>query len=87
MGKSNFTKYKRQIDHVNSTAARLEHDLHFPVSLIVIPLFALANTGIAGVAWLAVKLDIAKLPEGSSMSQVFGVAFLGNDTLIFQAKV
>lgn len=124
-----------EIDSVNSPAARLEHNLHLPVSLIVIPLFALANAGIsidfssmgetilqpvslgimagliigkvlgiAGVAWLAIKLGIAKLPHGSTMSQIFGVAFLGgigftmsifvadlafmgNETLIFQAKV
>ncbi len=99
---------KDKIDAVGSPAARLEHDLHLPVALIVIPLFALANAGIsidfssmgetiatpvslgiitglilgkvlgiAGVAWVAVKMGIAKLPEGSSMSQVFGVAFLG----------
>jgi len=126
---------KDRIDAVGTPAARLEHDLHLPVALIIIPLFALANAGIsinfssigetiatpvslgiiaglivgkvlgiAGVAWLAVKLGVAKLPEGSSMSQVFGVAFLGgigftmsifvadlaflgNDALIFQAKV
>ncbi len=126
---------KDKIDAVGTPAARLEHDLHLPVALIIIPLFALANAGIsidfssigttimqpvslgitaglilgkvagiAGVAWIAVKLGIAKLPEGSSMSQVFGVAFLGgigftmsifvadlaflgNDALIFQAKV
>ena len=99
---------KDKIDAVGSPAARLEHDLHLPVALIVIPLFALANAGISidfssigetivtpvslgiivglilgkvlgifGVAWVAVKMGIAKLPEGSSMSQVFGVAFLG----------
>ncbi len=99
---------KDRIDSIGSPAARLEHELHLPVSLIVIPLFALANAGIsidfssigstimepvalgiicglilgkvlgiAGVAWLAIKLGIAKLPEGSTMSQVFGVAFLG----------
>lgn len=126
---------KDKIDAVNSPAARLEHDMHLPISLIVIPLFALANAGIsidfssigstiiqpvslgiiaglilgkvlgiAGVAWLSIKLGIAKLPTGSSMNQIFGVAFLGgigftmsifvadlafmgNDTLIFQAKV
>jgi NhaA family Na+:H+ antiporter len=99
---------KDKIDSVGSPATRLEHSLHLPVSLIVIPLFALANAGIsidfssikgiilepislgiitglilgkiigiAGVAYLALKLGIAKLPEGSSMSQIFGVAFLG----------
>jgi len=126
---------KDRIDSIGSPAARLEHDLHLPVSLIVIPLFALANAGIsidfssialtilepvalgimsglifgkvlgiAGVAWLALKIGIAKLPEGSSMSQIFGVsflggigftmsifvadlAFIGNEALIFQAKI
>ncbi len=126
---------KDKIDAVGTPAARLEHDLHLPVALIVIPLFALANAGIsidfstvsdtlntpvslgiifglifgkvigiAGVAWLAVKFGIAKLPQGSSMNQIFGVAFLGgigftmsifvadlaflgNEDLIFQAKV
>ncbi len=99
---------KDRIDEVGTPASRLEHDLHLPVALIVIPLFALANAGIsidfssigqtiatpvsmgiiaglilgkvlgiAGVAWVAIKLGIAKLPEGSTMSQVFGVAFLG----------
>jgi NhaA family Na+:H+ antiporter len=122
------------IDAVHSPAARLEHDLHLPVALIIIPLFALANAGISidfssiketlttpvslgvivglilgkvlgifGVAYIAIKKGVAKLPEGSSMSQLFGVAFLGgigftmsifvadlafvgNDSLIFQAK-
>ena len=123
------------IESIGSPAAKLEHDLHLPVSLIVIPLFALANAGIsidfssigatimepvsigiiaglvlgkvlgiAGVSWLTIKLGIAKLPKNSTMSQIFGVAFLGgigftmsifvadlaflgNDYLIFQAKV
>ena len=99
---------KDRIDSVGSPSAKLEHNLHLPVSLVVIPLFALANAGISinfssigdsimtpvslgiisglilgkvlgifGVAWLAVKMGIAKLPENSTMSQVFGVAFLG----------
>ena len=99
---------KESIDSVGSPAARLEHDLHLPVSLLIIPLFALANAGIsidfsavgevitksitlgiifglfvgkiigiAGVSFLAIKLGIAKLPEGSSMNQLLGVASLG----------
>jgi len=128
-------KIQDSIDGVHSPAARLEHDLHLPIALIIIPLFALANAGIAidfsslsstimtpvsmgimmglvlgkvlgifGVAWLAIKFGIAKLPEGSTMNQLFGVSFLGGigftmsifvadlafvgqDTLIFQAKV
>ncbi|MEA3289484.1 MAG: Na+/H+ antiporter NhaA [Campylobacterota bacterium] len=99
---------KDKIDSVGTPAARLEHDLHLPVALIVIPLFALANAGISidfnsigstivepvslgivaglilgkvigifGVSWLAIKMKIAKLPQDSSMSQIFGVAFLG----------
>lgn len=126
---------KDKIDAVGSPSSRLEHSLHLPVALIVIPLFALANAGIsidfssigdtivepvslgivaglilgkvlgiAGVAWVAIKLGIAELPQDSTMSQIFGVAFLGgigftmsifvadlafvgNDELIFQAKV
>ncbi len=126
---------KDKIDAVGTPAGRLEHNLHLAVALVVIPLFALANAGIAidfdslgstimepvslgiiaglilgkvlgifGVSWLAIKLKIAKLPVGSSMSQIFGVAFLGgigftmsifvadlafigNEELIFQAKV
>ena len=126
---------KDKIDSVGSPSARLEHDLHLPVALVVIPLFALANAGIsidfnsigdtvltnvslgiiaglilgkvigiAGFSYLAIKLKIAKLPEASTMGQIFGVsflggigftmsifvadlAFIGNETLIFQAKV
>ena len=133
--KSILLSIKDSIDAVDSPAARLEHDLHLPVALVVIPFFALANAGIAidfssigetivtpvsmgiiaglilgkvlgifGVSWIAIKMGIAKIPEGSTMNQLFGVAFLGgigftmsifvadlafvgNDILIFQAKV
>lgn len=99
---------KDKVDSVGTPSGRLEHDLHLPVALIIIPLFALANAGIAidfssigntivepvslgiiaglilgkvigifGVSWVAIKLKIAKLPEKSTMSQIFGVSFLG----------
>jgi NhaA family Na+:H+ antiporter len=99
---------KDKINSVGTPSARLEHALHLPVSLLIIPIFALANAGISidfssigativepvslgiicgliagkvigifGVSWLAIKLNIARLPQNSSMSQIFGVAFLG----------
>jgi len=126
---------KDKIDEVGTPAAKLEHDLHLPVSLIIIPLFALANAGISidfssvgdtilqpvsfgiiaglllgkvlgifGVSYVAIKLKLASLPKGSTMSQILGVsllggigftmsifvadlAFIGNEELIFQAKI
>ncbi len=106
--KAILNNIKDRIDEVGTPAARLEHDLHLPIALIIIPLFALANAGITidfssigetilghvslgiiaglilgkvlgifGVSWLAIKLKIASLPKGSTMSQIFGVAFLG----------
>ena len=106
--KAILTNIKDRIDAVGTPAARLEHGLHLPIALIVIPLFALANAGITidfasisttivesvslgiiaglilgkvigifGVAWLSIKLKIATLPQGSTMSQMFGVSFLG----------
>ena len=99
---------KDRIDAVSPQSSRLEHSLHLPVSLLIIPLFALANAGIsidfgaigdalfgnislgimsglvigkvlgiAGTAFLAIKFGIARLPLGSTMGQIFGVAFLG----------
>ncbi len=96
------------VHRVQAPLNRLEHNLHLPVALLIIPLFALANAGIAinfsemdslllqpvtlgvmfglimgkvigiaGVSWIAIKLGLAKLPNGSTMSQLFGVSFLG----------
>ncbi|HIP44707.1 MAG TPA: Na+/H+ antiporter NhaA, partial [Sulfurospirillum arcachonense] len=38
---------KDKIDAIGTPAGRLEHNLHLPVALVIIPLFALANAGIA----------------------------------------
>ena len=103
-----LTDIRNKINEVETPAARLEHNLHLPSALIIIPIFALANAGIKidfssisttivepvslgiilglifgkvigifGVSYLAVKLKIAQLPNDSTLSQVFGVAFLG----------
>ena len=49
-----------------------------PVSIGIIAGLVLGKViGIFGMAWLAIRLKIASLPHGSSMSQIFGVAFLG----------
>ena len=49
-----------------------------PISLGIIAGLILGKVlGIFGVAWLAVKLKIASIPQGSTMNQIFGVAFLG----------
>lgn len=49
-----------------------------PVSLgIIFGLIIGKILGIAGVSFIAIKTGIAKLPEGSSMSQLLGVASLG----------
>jgi len=49
-----------------------------PISMGVIAGLILGKViGIFAVAWLAIKLKIATLPKGSTMSQIFGVSFLG----------
>ncbi len=99
---------KDKINALSSPASRLEHALHLPIGLLVIPLFALANAGVTldfsaldttifksvplgiisglllgkiigifGVSYISVKLGIAKLPQNSTMSQLFGVSALG----------
>jgi len=103
-----LTNIKEKVNKVETPSARLEDGLHLPVSLIVIPLFALANAGISidfstigttvmepvslgiiagliigkvigifGVSWFIIKLKIAKLPENTTMKQIFGVSLLG----------
>ncbi len=84
----------------------MEHDLHYWVAFLILPLFAFANAGVNvsgisvtqmgeavplgimlglflgkqvgvfGFSWLAIKLGLAKMPEGSSWLQLYGVAVL-----------
>lgn len=94
-------------DDADSPLHRLEHVLHKPVALIILPIFALANTGIvinsgwpqelasanglgilaglmvgkpAGIvllAFIAVRLDICRLPPDLQWRHVFGAGLLG----------
>ncbi len=84
----------------------LEHDLHYWVALLILPLFAFVNAGVNvsgisvaqmgeavplgimlglflgkqvgvfGFSWVAIQLGLAKMPEGSSWLQLYGVAVL-----------
>ena len=93
-------------DAAGSTLEDFEHDLKPWVAFFVLPVFALANTGVSlngaglaglaspvalgivvglalgkplgimGFAWLALRLRIARLPEGVDLRQLLGVAWL-----------
>lgn len=102
-----LTQMEVSVKQVQPPSIRLENSLHLPVGIFIIPIFALANAGVAinwsemgtivmepvaagvisglvlgkligvfGVAWLMIKLGIARLPSGASMNQLFGTAFL-----------
>jgi NhaA family Na+:H+ antiporter len=44
--------FSRKADDVDSPSHRLEHSLHKPVAFVILPLFALANTGVTiGADW------------------------------------
>lgn len=52
-------------------------DLMHPVTLGVISgLFIGKQIGIFGACWLAIKLKLAKLPEGATWTQLYGVSIL-----------
>lgn len=93
-------------DDENSPSYKLEHFLHKPVAFFIMPVFALANTGIIiGSDWfsslstpnslgimtgllfgkvigitvlsfIAVKLDICRLPLGLKWNHILGAGFL-----------
>jgi NhaA family Na+:H+ antiporter len=97
---------EREALRVQSPLQRLEHRLHYFVAFFVMPIFALANAGVAlggegglnwtsrviwGVAlglligkplgialfsWLAVRLELAQLPQGINFVHIVGVGFL-----------
>lgn len=89
-----------------SPLKEIEHNLHFWVAFVILPLFAFVNAGVSlgkmslpqmlgpvplgimlglflgkqlGVflfSWTAIKLKLAKLPEGSTWQQLYGVSVL-----------
>jgi NhaA family Na+:H+ antiporter len=91
----------------SSVSQKLEHTLHGYVLYLIMPIFAIANTGlviessllnqvfspgslgiIAGLvigkplgiwffSWMAVKANIASLPEGANWKHLIGTGFLG----------
>ena len=99
--------YTAKDEDSTSPSHRLEGFLHKPVALLVLPIFALANTaivipvawsdallsansmgivaglvvgkplGVVLVCWLAVKLGLARLPEGLNWLHIVGAGLLG----------
>ena len=89
-----------------SVLKELEHDLHFWVAFLILPLFAFVNAGVNvteislnqmsgsvplgimlglfvgkqvgvfGFSYIAIKLKLAVLPEGSNWLQLYGVSVL-----------
>ncbi len=89
-----------------SMAKEMEHDLHYWVAFLILPLFAFVNAGVSlkgislndmlnsvplgimlglfigkqagvfGFSYAAIKLKLAKLPEGSSWIQLYGLSVL-----------
>jgi len=61
---------------INLTGVNLDYILH-PVPVgIALALFFGKQIGVFGFCWLTIKLGVAKLPEGSGWSGVYGIALL-----------
>jgi len=99
--------FSSQSEDQTSPSHRLENLLHLPVAFVILPVFALANTGVVlsehwaqsltntnglgiliglllgkplgiGCAtWLAVKLGICALPQGTQWRHLIGAGMLG----------
>ena len=68
---------KARINAVGTLVGRLEHGLHLPVALIIIPLFALANAGIA-IDFSSISLTIVEpislgIIAGLILGKVLGI--------------
>lgn len=63
--KAILIRMKDNIDKIGTPADRLEHELHLPVALIIIPFFALANAGI--------KIDFSSIADTIMQPISFGI--------------
>lgn len=64
-------------EHGRNTLDRLEHELHGPVSFVILPLFAFANTGLS-LAGLTLDTLLQPVPLGIALG-----LFLGNQLGVF----
>ena len=61
-------------DH--TSLKNLEHDLHTVVAFGVLPLFAGKQLGIFLLCFLAIKIGLARLPDGANWGSLYGVSIL-----------
>src|SRR5690606_18050483 len=66
-------------EHGRNNLERLEHELHGPVSFVILPLFAFANTGLS-LAGLTLDSLLQPVPLGIALG-----LFLGNQIGVFSA--
>ncbi|WXT99748.1 MAG: Na(+)/H(+) antiporter NhaA [Catillopecten margaritatus gill symbiont] len=87
--KTVLMKIERNIDEVGTPAARLENDLHLPIALIVIPLFALANAGIAIDLDSIGETIVRPIPVGIMLGLVLGkvIGIFGVAWLAIKSKI
>ncbi|RUA06240.1 MAG: Na+/H+ antiporter NhaA [Gammaproteobacteria bacterium] len=87
--KSVLLEMKKNIDAIDTPASRLENGLHLPISLIIIPLFALANAGIS-IDFNANGNTITQnIPLGIVIGLIFGkvIGIFGVSWLSIKSKI